>query len=87
VKAYKSHKVVPINQFLNDLNQVFRLLTSDSERAEFCKKHKTLILDQYCKTCRRLICQECASQGHPHGHWDHILSSVENVLDEEQERI
>jgi len=86
IKAYRAHEVVPINQFLgNDPNQVFKLATS--EKVESCKKHRTLILDQFCKTCDMLICQECALQGHPHGHRDHIVSSVENVLDEKQKRI
>ena len=85
MKAYKSHEVIPLNQFLSDPKQVFRLATSD--KPEFCKNHRKVILDRYCETCSRLICQECALLGHPHGHSLHIISSIENVLEEKQERI
>ncbi|XP_065902622.1 E3 ubiquitin-protein ligase TRIM71-like [Dysidea avara] len=85
IKAYKAHEVILINQFLSDPKQVLRIAIS--EKVDFCKTHINQMVDHYCKTCSKLVCQECVSQGRPLGHRYHSVSSVEDVLDEKRERI
>ncbi|XP_065889178.1 E3 ubiquitin-protein ligase TRIM71-like isoform X2 [Dysidea avara] len=83
VKALKSHKTVPVKEFLQSPKQAL----ATPEKAEFCKSHSEQKLDLYCKTCSKLICQYCTLKDHPRGHRDHDFDFVDEVVDEEREKI
>ncbi|XP_065889782.1 E3 ubiquitin-protein ligase TRIM71-like [Dysidea avara] len=44
-------------------------------------------LDLYCRTCSKLICQYCTLKDHPRGHRDHNFDFVDEVVDEEREKM
>ena len=41
----------------------------------------------YCKTYSSLICQDCTLKDHPRGHQDHEFDFVNEVVDEEREKM
>ena len=82
-KDFKSHKTVPISEFFQNPKQA----VATPERAEFCKSHTKQTLDLYCKTCSSLICRDCTLKHHPRGHRDHDFDFVDEVVDEEREKM
>ncbi|XP_065886761.1 E3 ubiquitin-protein ligase TRIM71-like [Dysidea avara] len=82
-KDFKSHKTVPISEFLQNPKQA----VATPEKEEFCKTHTKQTLDLYCKTCSSLICRDCTLKDHPRGHRDHDFDFVDEVVDEEREKM
>ncbi|XP_065889182.1 E3 ubiquitin-protein ligase TRIM71-like [Dysidea avara] len=82
-KDFKSHKTVPVSEFLQNPKQA----VATPEKAEFCKSHTRQALDLYCKTCSSLICRDCTLKDHPRGHRDHDFDFVDEVVDEEREKM
>jgi len=82
-KDFQSHKTVTVATFLQNPKRT--LVTP--EKAEFCKIHTNQPLDLYCKTCSKLICQYCTLKDHPRGHRDHDYDFVDEMVDEEREKI
>ncbi|XP_065886759.1 E3 ubiquitin-protein ligase TRIM71-like [Dysidea avara] len=82
-KDFKSHKTVPISEFLQNPKQA----VATPEKAELCKSHTKQTLDLYCKTCSSLICRDCTLKDHPRGHRDHDFDFVDEVVDEQREKM
>ncbi|XP_065886762.1 E3 ubiquitin-protein ligase TRIM71-like [Dysidea avara] len=82
-KDCEAHKTVPISEFLQNPKQA----VATPEKAEFCKSHTKQTLDLYCKTCSSLICRDCTLKDHPRGHCDHDFDFVDEVVDEEREKM
>ena len=83
MKISRSHKTVPIKDFFQNPKQAL----ATPEKAEYCKTHSKQTLDLYCKTCSSLICRDCTLKDHPRGHRDHDFDFVDEVVDEEREKI
>ena len=81
IKAYKSHKTVSVEDFVTNP----KLVLSTPEKPEVCKSHGKQALDLYCKTCSSLICRDCTLKNHPHE--THDFDFVDDVVDEEREKI
>ena len=81
IKAFKSHKTVPVEEFLKNP----KLVLSTPEKPESCKSHGKQALDLYCKTCSSLICRDCTLKDHPRE--THDFDFIDDVVDEEREKI
>ena len=55
-KSYHGHRVIPIS----DLDAA----TLQSSKVHYCSAHKGEDLRLFCKTCRKLICRDCAVSDH-----------------------
>ena len=81
LKAFKSHTIVAVEEFLKNPN----LVLSTPEKPEVCKSHGKQALDLYCKTCSSLICRDCTLKDHPRE--THDFNFIDDVVDEEREKI
>jgi len=86
MKVFKLHTTVPIKELFQSPKQA---LSRTEEKVELCKNqnHTNQPLDLYCKTCSKLICQYCTLKDHPRGHRDHDFDFVNEVVDEEREKM
>ena len=50
-------------------------------------KNQSYTNQPYCKTCSKLICRYCTLKDHPRGHRDHDFDFVNEVVDEEREKM
>lgn len=59
MKQFENHNVLSLNkENASDIN-------SGTSSSLVCCLHKSEILRYYCKTCRTLICEQCATSDHP----------------------
>ena len=85
-KDFKSHKTIPITEFFQIPAKQAMVTPDRAPDAELCKHHTGQILDLYCKTCSKLICQYCTLM-HPYSHRGHDYGFADLVVEEEREKI
>ena len=55
LKVYKSHKVVPLRDFMQSPDVVLNC----APQPDYCKEHSKNPLDYYCNSCRKFVCTAC----------------------------
>ena len=75
MKITTSHQLIPLHDALKGKVEV--------KRAPKCKKHATLDIDTYCKTCKEAVCPKCGVTSHP----QHIFSPLEEMATELQDEV
>jgi len=70
-----SHQLVPLHDALKGKVEM--------KRIPRCKKHATLDIDIFCKTCKEAVCPKCLSATHS----GHLFSPLEEIAAELQDEV
>ena len=76
-RAMRNHEVVPLDEFVNRVDSSLVGTTNVK-----CDKHKTKVLDVYCRTCDKVMCERCGL----FEHVGHLILPIEDqgVIDREK---
>jgi len=72
LKVYKSHKVVPLRDFIQSPDVVLNC----APQPDFCQEHNKNPLDFYCYSCREFVCTAC-----PCTQKKHNVETANNVCE------
>jgi len=75
MKMSSSHQLIPLHDALKGEMEV--------KRIPRCKKHATLDIDTYCKTCKEAVCPKCITEKHS----GHLFSPLEEMATELQDEV
>jgi len=75
MKMSASHQLIPLHDALKGKLEV--------KRIPRCKKHATLDIDTFCKTCKEAVCPKCITEKHS----GHLFSPPEEMATELQDEI
>jgi len=67
IRVTSNHQLIPLHDALKGKVEI--------KRAPKCKKHATLDIDTYCKTCKEAVCPKCGIADHP----QHIFSPLDEI--------
>jgi len=79
LKMFRTHKTYPIAHSSEQMANI-------KEKPETCSSHIDKILDQYCKKCERLVCQDCLEE-HFHDDADNVVCCVNELVSEKRNNI